>query len=94
MAFLAIIGIIVVSILSTLLNGFVFQTLWGWFIVPFGITPLGLAHAIGVALVIRFLTYQYDAQSDKADAFANGVLYAIVAPLIALLMGWIVHSFI
>jgi hypothetical protein len=27
-------------------------TLWGWFMVPLGTPPIGMAHAIGVGLVV------------------------------------------
>ena len=74
-------------------HGFVFQTLWGWFIVPtFGMAPLTAAAAIGVALVVRLLTisFKLDAKSpDVVKAFFTGMFgYGIF-----LLIGWIVKGF-
>lgn len=75
-------------------HGFVFQTLWGWFIVPtFSVAPLTLPFAIGVAMVVRLLTitYKTDAKSPELlKSFLTGVFgYGLF-----LLIGWIVTLFI
>lgn len=34
-----------------ILGGYVLKTLWGWFMVPLGVRPLGIAWAIGLILL-------------------------------------------
>lgn len=37
------------------LSGHVFTNLWGWFMTPLGLPPLGLAHALGIMLTFGFV---------------------------------------
>lgn len=53
---LLIAGIIVAG--SCILNGAVLKLIWGWFMLPiFGLPTLSLTQAIGVSLVIGFMTH-------------------------------------
>jgi hypothetical protein len=38
-------------IISMIVWALCFQTLWGWFIVPLGVTPISAVHAYGISLV-------------------------------------------
>jgi hypothetical protein len=94
-----IIVLIVVSILSTLWNGYVLSALWRWFIVPaFSAPALSLGFAIGVALVVNYLTNhtKIDAESDKSwgKLLLDGALLGAIKPALALLFGWIVTLFL
>lgn len=58
---------------ATAVRGFVLSELWGWFVVPLGVGELGVAHAIGFALVVGYLTYQPDAKSESEVEGTFGV---------------------
>lgn len=77
-------------------SGFVLSILWGWFAVPiFGLPPIGLAGAIGVATVVGLLTHQYvntSSDQDKTKAAWNAVGYMAIRPLFALITGFVVKS--
>lgn len=81
----------VLLILGTLLGGVVLQDLWGWFIVPFGLPELSLAHAVGINVIAGFLTYRY-VPSKEGDGWVAGI-----TPFVYILCAWgigaVVHSF-
>lgn len=94
--FASIIGI--VMILSSILNGWVLSVLWGWFIVPtFGAPSISIVQAIGIALVVSFLTRKTDTKDDDTrstkEKFAVASIAVFIAPAFALFFGWIVHFF-
>lgn len=81
----------VLLILGSLLGGVVLQDLWGWFVTPFGLPQLGLAHAIGINVIAGFLTYRY-VPSKEGDVWVAGI-----TPFVYILCAWgigaVVHSF-
>lgn len=92
-------GIITVIILAPIWRGYVFSQLWLWFIVPtFGADPLGLALAIGLGLIVSFLTHQPDGgdppKRPSSDAMVHAAGYAFCWPAMALLIGWVVKGFL
>ena len=82
---------------SALWSGYVLSVLWGWFIVPtFEARPLAVLPAIGLALVVGYLTkqeQQTEDTRDKDDKIISALVHMFLSPLIALLFGWILHSF-
>lgn len=79
--------------LGYVLNGYALTVLWTWFVVPtFGAPALGLAQAIGLAVVVSYLTHQYSAKSDKKTDWSETAAFIIVKPAFALLVGWIVKQ--
>jgi len=81
---------------GALLNGWALTLLWSWFVVPtFPDLPvLSLGQAIGLGMIISFLTYQYiDAEPSKEDNSAfKAVAATILRPIIYVLFGYIIHS--
>jgi hypothetical protein len=76
-------------------EGLAIKTLWAWFVAQqFGLPPIGLAHAIGLALLISLVTHQ--APSDIWDDERPGRVLAweFVSPAVALAVGWIVRQFL
>lgn len=87
--------IVIITILSLPLlavwRGYVLSIVWSWFIIPFGFDELGVAHAIGLSMAISMFTY---AGSDSKDQDALTSLFSrILDPLLALIFGAIIHSF-
>jgi len=83
--------ILLIGIPFAILNGWVLSWLWLWFVVPvFAVPALSMLQSIGIATVISFMTKQYVPTGDKAgEAWA----YLILTPLVTLLFGYIIHSF-
>lgn len=92
-------AVIVLMVASSAVQGYVLYKLWSWFIVPvFPNAPhLGIVQALGIALLIGYLTGRYSnsklSEEDKkkplmplyAEAFKQGVIYA----LFILSVGWV-----
>lgn len=85
---------IIAIIASTLLGGFIFMLLWGWFVVPtFNLQYLTLIQCIG----LRFFLNQFSGKDYKKDTtFAElGEMFAreLLGGGLVLLLGWIIHLF-
>jgi len=89
--------LLLISPIIILANGFVFQHLWNWFIVPFvGLPSFTLLAAIGVSMTISFVTHQFISSNNGKEAsevFSEAIAYIITKPLMALLVGWIITLF-
>ena len=98
MAIIGVIGFIAVSFLNYILNGFALTVLWGWFIVPvFGLPVLAIVPAIGLVLVVGFLTHRVTKKSDSkstSDMLVEALIASLLNPLVFLLIGWIVTLFL
>lgn len=81
---------LIVSLACVPLGGWVITKLWGWYVVPFGIPQISLAHAIGLNYLITYLTACYHKESRT---LTERIIIPIATPLIFLLMGWIVSLF-
>lgn len=82
--------------ISAILNGFVLTKLWAWFIVPqFGLVALRIPFAIGISLVVGFLTHQTDTNKEEnKSSFGTQFGLMILRPFMMLFTGWIVQMFI
>jgi hypothetical protein len=84
------------EVAGALLNGWVLSVLWGWFLVPLGIPPILILHAIGVGVTISLLTSHGPKGKDErtsTEKMREAIAFMFMTPLVALAMGWIVHSF-
>lgn len=69
------------------LDAFVLVKLWAWFVVPtFGLPALSMKVAAGLSVAVALLTHQSMPQRDTNKILA----YHIIAPLMALLTGFII----
>lgn len=95
MFLLAALGVIATFCISSIWSGYVMTVLWSWFIVPvFALPMLGLAQAIGVKLLCNMILAKVPS-NDKSDGdFARVVGYAVLVPLLALTIGWVVKQFV
>ena len=89
---IAIMLTVVISITAFLLDGFVIKYLWEWFIVPLGVKPVTLIHAVGVSLLAATLTYQF--YPVKRDELWDRLLFVYSTPIVALIFGWLIKFFI
>lgn len=74
---------------AALWNGYVLTVLWRWFVVPtFGVAPLMLWQAIGLTMIVGYLTHQYTSADKDGDGL-KGLAMLILKPLFALFFGWL-----
>ena len=83
-------------IVTTVLSGFVFTILWGWFIVPtFGMQDLRVIEGIGIMFIIGFVKAKIE-KDDDGDIFEKmltSVVFSIFWCLMALGIGYIISQF-
>jgi hypothetical protein len=97
---LAVIGgaflIIPLMVAIEIYYGFILRTIYAWLIVPtYHVAPLTIPQAIGVALVVSFLTktpaYNKTDDTDYAKAMMGTYIYR---PIIVLLIAYVAHLYI
>jgi cytochrome bd-type quinol oxidase subunit 1 len=85
--------------LSITFSGYALSVLWDWFVaVTFGVESLSIPAAIGLSLIINYITYQYNEQESdssisQSERLGKAVFMAMIRPSLALLTGWIVTMF-
>ena len=95
----AIIGLPALIALSSIFNGYALKVLWGWFVVPiFNLPQLSIPAAIGIAMVVGYLTKDTSNDCKKADKsgaqkIGEAIGIAILKPSFSLFFGWIVQKF-
>lgn len=83
----------------TILRGAILQTFWTWFAVPaFGVPELSLVNALGIALIVSFLTYQHDARNENererfVETFSRTVIAGLLICGVSYLSGAVIHAF-
>lgn len=83
-----------------LTRGWALAKLWEWFAVPIGAPALGLVEAIGLALLVAFLTARIssaDVEADRRKSF-NEAIFSMLSmtfmfPLMIIGIGYVVHEF-
>lgn len=89
---------IVFAVYNTLLLGWAVSKLWIWFIVPvFHLPVLSIPAAIGLALIVKFLTEDIDLNKQEGEErpwehkLLLGFMVGTFRPLMALFVGWIIQ---
>lgn len=99
MAILATLGFFGSWIGITIFNGWILSILWKWFMVPaLGLPILTTPQAIGIALVIGYLTHKHTPSDDSnkkgfAETYLEVLFTGIAFGLLCLFVGWIVQLF-
>lgn len=93
---MTMVTLLLVDAVIYVFNGFVLKVLWGWFIAPkFQLPTLSLASAIGLGIVVGFLTsHSYPEEKELGDRISRIVAHNLIIPTFALLAGWVTHFFI
>lgn len=92
------IATLVLLVPSILYSGYVFSTIWSWFIVTtFGLPELSIASALGVAAVVGYLKvkprdFTVEELSSESQ-FARFLVAGLVYPTLALGYSWVVKQF-
>ena len=78
-------------------KGFVISKLWGWFLVPLALPPIGIAHAVGISTLAALLTMKVthkDAEKRTDKQTIDVIVLAVLWPLMALGIGFITQLFL
>ena len=79
-----------------LLDGFVVQKLWNWFVVEqFNTAKIPYAVAIGLSTLAGFMTRTFVWKpAEREEDISLWINYVIGTPLLTLLIGYIVHLYV
>lgn len=85
---------------AIVMRGWVLTVLWGWFIVPtFSLPELSIPAALGFTLIVSMFTQHLTNKKSESTGKTKSTLAgeimgtAIGGPLVVLLLGWIIKSF-
>ena len=80
-ALVAGVGLVAVMIVLALFGAFTISTLWGWFITPFGIQAIGMAHAYGLSIFATLLqgTRGLNSGTDSGTLLVQGLVLNILS---------------
>jgi len=100
--FLKGLGILFLGAVVIVWGGFVLQILWSWFVSsPWDIRQITLTEAVGIDLIISFLTQQFNwgnwdesvELSDNLTKTEVRIIHMIIQPALFLFVGWVVTFF-
>jgi hypothetical protein len=74
-----------------ILRGFVLSRLWAWFLIPLGLPSIGVAHAIGIALI--FSAFFSKSSTTNKNNYVERTFEGFVEVLCYWGFGAIVHWF-
>ena len=73
---------------AVVINGMGMMFMWGWFVVPLGVAPIGLAHSVGLAGMVRFLCMGVSKKKND-DPVAVVAMQSVAMTVIVTGFGWI-----
>ena len=90
--------VLILIIFATLLRGYIISKLWFWFVVPtFALNPLTIVQAIGLSLIISYVTISKKELEPKDEDFfieaSKSFMVSIILAIYALFTGWIITLF-
>ena len=94
--FLELLGLfwsfVLLFVIASGLEGFVLSYLWEWFVVPLGLQPVSILHAVGLCVLLDFVTYHYyDYKKSEEVGLATSLSYILIRPIVAMVIGAAVH---
>lgn len=86
---------IALAVLLILWRAWVFAVLWRWFVVPLGFDPVGVAHAIGLMLIVGAFLRRHTKEPEKsARQHVREMLESAALATMALGVGWIASAWV
>ncbi len=83
---------VLLFVIASVLEGVVFYFLWEWFVVSLGVKSISLLHAIGICILLDFVTYHYyDYKKSEEVGLSASLAYILIRPVIAMVVGAAVH---
>jgi len=89
---------VLLMVFGSIYGGYALTILWKWFVVPIFHTPeLSIPSAIGIALVVNYLTKHTSDCKKEEKSFSTrmveGTVEVLLKPSFAILMGWVVQKY-
>lgn len=83
--------------LRTVANAWALMTLWGWFVVPLGVTPISLWHAAGLDLMaaLVFILNRGRPAAAEESSWGEDIGWSIAKLIIgpfAVGIGWLIQG--
>jgi len=95
-----VVSAVILMPISYVINGYALMKLWQWFIATtFKVQTLSLVQAIGLGMIISFLTYKPNFDGKKTEleeskkALMAQCVWAFMKPVAALIVGYAVKLF-
>lgn len=89
--------VFVLYVITTIISGFAFMKLWGWFITySFSIKEVGFVEAVGLAFIINYLKTKQFSKNDGGDdmeELTEKFIKYLIYILITLGVGWFITLF-
>lgn len=83
-------AVIPILFVTWFVNGWITSTFWDWFVIPlFGARVLSVPQAIGLSMLVGFVTHQV--QPENKESTATKLVKMILYPGITLISGYVVH---
>lgn len=89
------IGGFVTAVLGSMLSGYALSVMWSWFMVPtFGLPNLSIPAALGLCLVVRYMTMERRKTKEDGEKLKPGERTAesFAIPLLFLGVGWVIQQ--
>lgn len=92
-----ILGVVLYVAALIILNGLALTTLWGWFVVPLGVSALTFVHALGLSLLATLMISGFKTaivleQLDNRDS-TQKLISPILMPVMAMIVGYVLQYF-
>lgn len=82
-------------IIQTVLTGIALKIIWNWFIVDyFQIKELTIPVALGISVLFSLFKDIKVKRNPEKDSPASVVVIALIVPIIALGLGYVIHLFV
>ena len=89
-----VVGAFTLLVASIFLSAYTVQHLWQWFVVPlFNLPLLSIMQALGLGLFVSYMTKQREYYVEKEDAYKFRLINSIMYPVMALGVGYLIHSY-
>lgn len=89
-----IVALLLIAPFDILCYSLSLKILWGWFMVPIGLAPIGKAHAFGISVVASLLLANKADKVVPSDISVVGrMATSMTVSLVCLGIGWLAHSF-
>ncbi len=83
---------VLLFVIASCLEGLVLSFLWEWFVVPLGMKPVSILHAVGLCVLLDFITYHYyDYRRSEEVGLATSLSYVLIRPAVAIMVGAAIH---
>lgn len=95
---LGCLGITLYVAVLVLAHAVVLKSIWLWFVVPFGVMPLTIPHAVGLSGVVALFHHsprekQDDTESTKTEKLVAALLQPFLRLAFVVSLGSLAHSF-